>query len=63
MGVSINGNDIEIGFASRYLLDALRASEEEEVLIQMTNSLKPVYIVPTSGESFIYVILPVRLSE
>ncbi len=63
MEVSINGNDIEIGFASRYLLDALRASEEEEVLIQMSSSLKPVYIVPTSGESFVYVILPVRLSE
>ena len=61
--VSINGNDIEIGFASRYLLDAFRASEEDEVLIKMTNSLKPVYIVPITGESFLYVILPVRLAD
>ena len=60
--VSIDGNDIEIGIQSRYVLDALRASEEDEILINMVNPLSPVCVVPTSGESFLYLILPVRLS-
>lgn len=60
--VSLDGNDIEIGIQSRYILDALRAGEEEEVLINMVNPLSPVCIVPTTGDSFLYLILPVRLS-
>ncbi len=59
---SIDGNDIEIGIQSRYILDALRASEEDEVMINMVNPLSPVCIVPTTGDSFLYLILPVRLT-
>lgn len=60
--VSVDGNDIEIGIQSRYILDALRASEEEEILIGMVSPTNPVCIIPTTGESFLYLILPVRLS-
>ncbi len=60
--VSTDGNDIEIGIQSRYILDALRACEEEEVIINMVNPLSPVCIVPTTGEGFLYLILPVRLN-
>ena len=62
IGVSVDGNDIEIGIQSRYILDALRAGEEDEVLMNMVNPLSPVCIVPTTGDSFLYLILPVRLS-
>lgn len=60
--VSVDGNDIEIGIQSRYILDALRAGEEEEILIGMVSPTNPVCIIPTTGESFLYLILPVRLS-
>lgn len=60
--VSVDGNDIEIGIQSRYILDALRAGEEDEILIGMVSPTNPVCIIPTSGESFLYLILPVRLS-
>ncbi len=62
LDVSVDGNSIEIGIQSRYILDALRAGEEEEVLINMVNPLKPIIIVPTTGSSFMYLILPVRLT-
>lgn len=60
--VSVDGNDIEIGIQSRYILDALRAGEEDEVLIGMVSPTNPVCIIPTTGEAFLYLILPVRLS-
>lgn len=60
--VSVDGNDIDIGIQSRYILDALRASEENEILIDMVNATAPVCIFPTTGESFLYLILPVRLN-
>lgn len=62
LDVSIDGNDIEIGIQSRYIIDALRAGEENEVIIDMVNATAPVCIFPTTGESFLYLILPVRLN-
>lgn len=62
LDVSIDGNDIEIGIQSRYILDALRASEESEVLIDMVNATAPICIYPATGEAFLYLILPVRLN-
>lgn len=54
--VSVDGNDIEIGIQSRYILDALRAGEEEEILIGMVSPTNPVCIIPTTGESFLYLL-------
>ncbi len=62
LDVSIDGNSISIGIQSRYILDALRAGDEEEILINMVNPLSPVCIVPTTGNSSLYLILPVRLT-
>lgn len=56
-----NGGDIEIGFNSRYLLDALKAIRDEEVVLRMTNPLSPCLFYPVEGDKFLYLILPVRL--
>ena len=56
-----NGDELEIGFSNRYLLDALRASETDEVKIQLNGALSPMKIVPKEGESFLFLVLPVRL--
>lgn len=52
---------IEIGFNNRYLLDALRACPDEKILIELKSSLTPCIIKPKEGESFLYLVLPVRL--
>ena len=55
------GSDISIGFNSRYLLDALRACREEEVLCTLNTPLTPCIIRPVEGDKFLHMILPVRL--
>ena len=60
--VSIDGDETCIGIQARYVLDALRASEDEEVLMTIVNPLSPVCIVPTVGDAYTYLILPVRLN-
>ncbi len=52
---------VEIGFNNRYLLDALRACPDEEVLFELKSSLSPCTIRPLSGDRFLYLVLPVRL--
>lgn len=63
LGVSIDGARTEIGFNNRFLLDALRSCDTDEVLIELNGSLSPAVIVPPEGDSFLYLILPVRIKN
>ena len=54
---------MEIGFNNRYLLDALRNADTDEVKVQLTGPVSPMKIVPTQGGSFLFLVLPVRLKQ
>ncbi len=59
----IDGGSVEMGFNNRYLLDALRNTECDEIKIQLGGALSPMKIVPKEGESFLFLVLPVRLKN
>ena len=59
--VDISGPMVEIGFNCRYLLDALKAVDTDLAKLCMNGPLSPMKIIPKEGESFIYLVLPVRL--
>jgi len=60
--VSGDGEDLEIGFNNRYLLDALRAAPADKIRLKITSGVSPCVIVPADGKAnFLYMILPVRL--
>lgn len=57
-----NGNELEIGFNCRYLLDALKAVPSEEVTLELKNGLSPIVFTPVDDKhDFAYMVLPVRL--
>lgn len=55
------GNDLEIGFNSKYIIDVLKAVDDEEIVMNLTTSVSPCLITPAEGDSFEYLILPVRI--
>ena len=57
----IKGGALEIGFNSRFLLDALKAAETDRVLMQFVGASGPATITPLQGDSYMFLILPVRL--
>ena len=61
MIVAIEGEPMNIGCNSRFLLEALRAAETDEVVITMSGPLSPIVIRPPEGESFLFIVLPVRV--
>jgi DNA polymerase III, beta subunit len=63
INVHMDGERLEIGFNNRYLLEALRNTECDEVRIQMNTPLSPMKIVPKEGDSFLFLVLPVRLKN
>ena len=61
-GIIGNGEEIEIGFNYRYLLDALKAAPADEITLELSTGIMPCIISPADENSnFLYMILPVRL--
>ncbi len=54
-------SELEIGFNSRYLLEALRACNEETIQISLKGALNPIVLTPVEGDKYTYLVLPVRL--
>ena len=63
IGASIEGNEEEMGFNSRFLLDALKNTETDEVRIELSGPLSPMKVLPPDGDSFLFLVLPVRLKK
>ena len=56
------GKDLLIGFNPRFLIDALRVIEDEEVTLYFMNAKAPCFI-KDERESYIYLILPVNFNS
>ncbi len=61
--VEMEGDEVEIGFNNRYLLDALRNAECDEVKVGLSGPLSPMTVRPKEGDSFLFLVLPVRLKN
>lgn len=60
--VTGDGEDMEIGFNNKYLLEALKAAPAEKIRIKITSGVSPCVIVPADDSAnFLYMVLPVRL--
>lgn len=57
---SVEGEELTISFSSRYMIEALRAIEYEEITIDFTGAMRPFILVPTEDDSILQLILPVR---
>ena len=54
---------LEIGFNSKYMLDALKVIDDEYVKIELNTSITPALVKPIEGNLYEYLILPVRISS
>lgn len=57
---TVEGDDLQIAFNFKYILEALKVIEEEEVIFKFTGNLSPGIIHGLNESSYIYVIMPVR---
>ncbi len=57
------GEDAEvmIAFNPRYLMEGVSAIDDEEVQIEVLDGLKPSVIHGVSDDSFLYLLMPVRI--
>lgn len=61
LAVDYSGEELAIGFNSRYVLDALGAVETDEVVAELKDGLSPGIIRSVEGEEYFCVIMPMRI--
>ena len=54
------GNDIRIGFNPKFIMDALKVIDDEEISLYMINQKAPCFI-KNDEETYLYLILPVNI--
>lgn len=52
--------NMEIGLSNKYLTDALRAIDDEEIKLEFNSPSSPFILRPINGNYFFYMIAPVR---
>jgi len=57
------GDNINIAFNSKYILDGIKAMDAEEIELSFMGSLNPCIIRPVGDENYTYLVLPVRLAQ
>lgn len=57
------GSDLRFGFNNRYMLDALKACDCDEIKITLKTPLSPILFVPPEGDHFLFLVLPIRLKD
>ena len=61
MEADYSGEDFQVGFNSRYLLDALGVIQTERVKLECKNPMSPSVIRAADDEEYLAVIMPLRI--
>ncbi|GAA0377967.1 DNA polymerase III subunit beta [Bacillus horti] len=56
----ISGEEVQISFNSRYMIEALKAIDHPEIQIGFTGAMSPFIIRPTENDRILHLVLPVR---
>lgn len=59
----ITGEQTQIGFNNKYLIDALKNCDCDEIRLELNGPLSPMQVLPVEGDSFLFLVLPVRLKN
>ena len=61
LDVEYAGEELVIGFNSRYLLDAVSAIERDQVVLDLKDAQSPGVIKSIEDEGYLCVIMPMRI--
>jgi DNA polymerase III subunit beta len=59
--IEYSGDEIELGFNAKYLMDVLEVISEEKVEFGLSDGLSPAVIRPLGDEHYLSVVMPMRV--
>lgn len=57
------GDDLNIAFNSRYIIEGIKIMDNEEIVMNFVGSLNPCIINGVGDDTYTYLVLPVRLAQ
>lgn len=57
-----SGDDLTVAFNADYLIDGIEVAPGDQVTLETVDELKPALLKSPSDESFLYLLMPVRVS-
>lgn len=63
MSAEIEGSPVRVGFNNKFMTDALKASEEDELVLEINTAFSPIKLLPKEGDSFTFLVMPMRLKD
>jgi DNA polymerase-3 subunit beta len=61
IGISYQGEEIAIGFNSRYLMDVLSAMDRESITLELSDPLSPCLVTEEGDDLYKCVVMPMRV--
>jgi DNA polymerase-3 subunit beta len=61
--IKFEGEQLKISFNSKYMLDALKTIESEQLLIGFTGAMSPIIVKPLNDVNLLHLILPYRTTN
>ena len=59
--INYEGDEIEIGFNSKYIMDIVNNLEDEEISINLKDNTSPIIALENSNTNLVYVLMPMRV--
>ena len=63
LDIHLEGEEIEIAFNARYISDVVKNVDDECCMFSMNSNMSPCVISPVKGDEYLYLLLPVRISN
>lgn len=63
LNILMQGDELQIAFNCKYIIDVLKILEEEEIVLEFSSSVSPCVIRNKEDKSSTYLVLPVRVSN
>lgn len=61
--VESSGQPILVNFNAKYLLDAIKALDDDMIRLQLTGEATPGLILPEQDQDYLYLLLPIRIGR
>ena len=59
--INYDGDEIEIGFNSKYIMDIVNNLEDNEISINLKDNTSPVIAKEDTNVNLVYVLMPMRV--
>ncbi len=60
--IQLHGDELGIAFNVRFLSDIIKAIDADDITMHFDNNVSPCLVQPITGDAFLYLLLPVRVS-